>query len=1167
MAIPALSVPITADDAAFTAGMARAKAAVSSFASSGLGDLDAFDKRLTAMSGNLSQKLDFSQVLGRSGKSARESASAFEELLDAQDEVAKSAANLRAQIDPLGAAQLKLNAQLANASRLAAAGAISTKEHAAATALAQKAFAESRNEIDKHSTSLGVNRMQSMELLHIGKSLADQWLAGASAGRALSLESGRIFQVAAEGNGGLKGSIATVARLATGWVGLGVAVVGGVAAAVAAMSVYEARQERLQLSLNGIGRRSGLSLGGLNDVADLAAGRGSISRASAEDLAGGFASKGIDADTIGSLTGMSRQFSRVTGQSIADGGKELAAAFADPVKGADALNEKLGLLDDATRQLIRTQAGELDVMGARHTLSDALGKDLNEQTVRTNVLALAWEAVKNAASNAASAVGKAADKAVIGPTPEDRLKEVMARPDSSGSSDMWSAILAGVMGTPTGALNAGPNDKMDAWRGATEATSRALRQQRDQEQNRATLAAGDAVRGALPEVNQRLKLQADIAAITAGLGAPLEKLGVTGEEAARALGAARGQLALLGTAARTVQRDTALEVAVISARSAAERTVAEAERARVTALAAGGGELKAAAEAERVRSTAVAQATKTLLDAARESQDRLALAGMTGYERAVKQAELSDRDLRRNTYIPAANDNGRAPWSMGPVMPSSGSGAGLAMSAADRDLMIRTIIGEAGGESQQGQIAVADVIKNRLASGGYGGNLHDVITAPKQFSVWNPGDPAGAMASGVSADSAQYQRIAAIVDAVMAGKLADITGGAKNYYNPRGASPDWADKLAKIGDLTIGNHRFVGGTVSGSIGGAGGTPDIAGGVKSDNLGAVQKDYISGPLTQSGRELTAQNAFLRVQAESFGKGADEIARMAKEQELLNGFAVQGITLTDEQKARVHDLAAGYGQAAKASQDLAQHQHELVAAMDGVRGTAKDALGTFVNDLRHGKSAGDALRDSLSHVIEKLLDMGENAIVGGLFGQQGKPGGGLFGNAIGGLFGNLIGGGGSSIAASAAGSLGGSAAINAAGSASGGGILSWLGSLFHFADGGIMTSSGPLPLRRYAGGGVADSPQVAMYGEGKHPEAYVPLPDGRSIPVNVRVPQFIRQGGQPRAAAPVNVTHAPVINMTPADGVTPAQLAQVLAKNNDDFALNILPVIANAQQRYG
>jgi hypothetical protein len=52
---------------------------------------------------------------------------------------------------------------------------------------------------------------------------------------------------------------------------------------------------------------------------------------------------------------------------------------------------------------------------------------------------------------------------------------------------------------------------------------------------------------------------------------------------------------------------------------------------------------------------------------------------------------------------------------------------------------------------------------------------------------------------------------------------------------------------------------------------------------------------------------------------------------------------------------------------------------------------------------------------------------------------------------------------------------------------------------FADGGVMSQYGAVPLRKYAGGGIANSPQMAMFGEGSTPEAYVPLPDGRRIPV--------------------------------------------------------------------
>lgn len=69
---------------------------------------------------------------------------------------------------------------------------------------------------------------------------------------------------------------------------------------------------------------------------------------------------------------------------------------------------------------------------------------------------------------------------------------------------------------------------------------------------------------------------------------------------------------------------------------------------------------------------------------------------------------------------------------------------------------------------------------------------------------------------------------------------------------------------------------------------------------------------------------------------------------------------------------------------------------------------------------------------------------------------------------------------------------------------------------FANGGIMTGNGPVPLKKYANGGIASSPQLALYGEGRRPEAYVPLPDGRRIPVAMQ-----GGGGGGGTAVTVNV----------------------------------------------
>lgn len=94
-----------------------------------------------------------------------------------------------------------------------------------------------------------------------------------------------------------------------------------------------------------------------------------------------------------------------------------------------------------------------------------------------------------------------------------------------------------------------------------------------------------------------------------------------------------------------------------------------------------------------------------------------------------------------------------------------------------------------------------------------------------------------------------------------------------------------------------------------------------------------------------------------------------------------------------------------------------------------------------------------------------------------------------NAMQGMFGGMFGGG------AAAG------ASSKASYASNDSLNSMLDTSL-FADGGIMSSMGSVPLRKYAKGGIATSPQVAVFGEGAHNEAYVPLPDGRTIPVTMQ-----------------------------------------------------------------
>lgn len=127
-----------------------------------------------------------------------------------------------------------------------------------------------------------------------------------------------------------------------------------------------------------------------------------------------------------------------------------------------------------------------------------------------------------------------------------------------------------------------------------------------------------------------------------------------------------------------------------------------------------------------------------------------------------------------------------------------------------------------------------------------------------------------------------------------------------------------------------------------------------------------------------------------------------------------------------------------------------------------------------------------------------------------------------------------------------------------------ILPMLASIFGFADGGIMTSSGSMPLRKYAAGGIADRPQLAMFGEGSMPEAYVPLPDGRSIPVTMRSPYADIAPGSRGGARPVQVVVSPTYNID-ATGADPAGLARVEQKLDQmerDMPVNVVNLVSEA-----
>lgn len=158
------------------------------------------------------------------------------------------------------------------------------------------------------------------------------------------------------------------------------------------------------------------------------------------------------------------------------------------------------------------------------------------------------------------------------------------------------------------------------------------------------------------------------------------------------------------------------------------------------------------------------------------------------------------------------------------------SAGGSPMSAQDREALIRTVYGEASDQPDLGKAGVAHAILNRVAAGGYGDSIHDVVMAPAagvdpkrgfhEFSPWNPpGVPEGnPVAQRLSPDSkdpnqaAAYRHIGDIVDKVYSGLIPDPTHGATHYYGYMPRPPKWAAPLAKQNMVKIGGQTFVGGS-------------------------------------------------------------------------------------------------------------------------------------------------------------------------------------------------------------------------------------------------------------------------------------------------------------------------------------------------------------------
>lgn len=858
----------------------------------------------------------------------------------------------------------------------------------------------------------------------------------------IALQQGpQIAQVfAGSGGASIKGAFSQASEAAVGLatrVGVVGGAIGGLTAAavagVAAQQSYASTQTALAQQLAGVGRASGATAGQINALAPAAAAAGSVSVRSAREMAGEFAATGrIGSEMYVGLIGTAKDYAATTGQELPEATKALAAAFADPGKGADALNRQLGFLDAATRENIQTLAAQGDRLGAQKALFDAYKASLTSATELTSGWGRMTSAVGKAISDAWDGAGRSIDRFLTGGDLETRIADLQR-------------VLAEGPQQQTGIL------------------------------------------GFLGVGGQRSAIQAELDRLTA-------------EQGRRQAQARQADMA---------QRSTAVDDLVKQFNPAQERVKQiEQSATRIrTELAAGvldpTRESKRTAEglessARRIRED-LAQGGTQFANAIREAQFNLRTVGFSPQaQRAAGINERAENEIRSLSTDP--NDPLLRDFQINAIRER----ARIELETARQQAVYDTSSGSGRYARGLGQAPEQYRSLYYDAATRYGVNPDLLVTQGFQESRFNPRavSPVGA------------EGIAQFMPATRRGM------GNFDAFDPAQAIPKQAELMAQL--LRQFNGNEVAALIGYNAGPRRAERFLAGGSDVSTLPRETQDYIKAILTpppnaeQQVRAQVDRNSALDDERQKIDaanryldRNGEAYDAATRAQQMLSAAQASGVEITAEYRTSIERNAAAMASASRAlastqagrglefevdqlgrtrieqasysrargifgdvTSPMAQAyigQANDNAALLESKAAVTDAMGGFVTDLRRGTDAASAFSSMLGRLADRALNGLTDTVVSSLF-SAGTKGGGGFGD----FFGSILGIGSA-----------------ATGSPTGGVRL--------FANGGVMTPFGEVPLRTYARGGIADTPQAAIYGEGTMPEAYVPLPDGRRIPV--------------------------------------------------------------------
>ncbi len=791
----------------------------------------------------------------------------------------------------------------------------------------------------------------------------------------------------------------------------------GVTLGTVGVAAYQFAQQQDQLarSLNGVGRAAGVSVDGLRAYGVEGARRGGIASSQGIDIAGQLAGTGrIGGAMMPGLIEASARYSRSFGVDLTDAAKELGDAFADPTKGADKLNERM-FLDAARARAIRTfrSRAHSRAQGALSTRSTMITKNATEKDRPSS----AHASIKGCRAVSSRDVGKAA---TFAPSTQQKIEALEKRLRTLGQGEKLS-ILPGLSRQDTSASGQIKIGMRTGTRDLVEEIIKAEAKRKDVELAARSLRVDDIARQIVPEYGTRQSLINRRNDIGRELNDPemLKKLGENAGVAREAFDRLGNQLLYFRTPTQRIIEDSQFAVREITARTFAERSSVAMQREWLNVMRDSGDISRAAASAEAARNRLIAEGNAQTDVLRRGAADDLAMAKMTPYERARQEVLNQSRDLREK-FAPQGNYALVRPF-------------GATAQAADN--LTRALTGAAGalgggaaGKSSlplfassngfldavmraEGTAKTGDPYNTSL---GYRASPKPLVTMTMDESLaWGENIAREEMAKlGVSRGEASSAKGAfQIVNSTQRAAMQALGMSGSDLF-----SADNQNKMAMWIRQTQGVGAWEGfkknpGALSGIEPGKAGIDPLKstaeaniGKAESDKLKKVDYDFADAKIKAMNEEIDRQNGLLDANARTFGMTAGQIAEAAKKEELSIYFKQQHIELTDELTLSIDALAKKYGNGAQALDDFNKKQRIIIGDMDAIRGAARDGLGTFINDLKQGKNAGEAFADALSKIEDKLMNRILDKFMNSLLGESGSAQGGLFGGIFSAIFGS-------------------------------------------------------------------------------------------------------------------------------------------------------------------